>query len=236
MTLNQVVSRIKNLSLGHKQVRSFYQGLVSDFLVDKTTRYPAVFLQDNGGSISLSGHATSLSYRLFLMDLAHVSADSKQNEQDVQSDMVSIAMDLLAQMNNSLYDDWRISTDNNLQLVVENDNDLHAGCIIDFSVRIMFEQNICQVPTDIIDYTPTDNDMKFAYDIKYVATGSEGTTLTIPEIVGKKVLFITRESSPIYKVSSAPTGSEYIWNDTVITLGAAVANPGERFLILYRNY
>lgn len=235
MTLNQVIQRIKNLSLGHKQIRSFYQGLVTDFLADKTTKYPAVFLQDNGGSISLSGHATTLSYRLFLMDLVHVSEESKQNEQDVQSDMVSIAMDLLAQMNSGQFTDWIISADNNLQLVVENDNDMHAGCIVDISVRIMFEQNICQIPTEITDYNPTDNNMKFIYDTEYVATGAEGTTLSIPEIVGKKILLITRGSAIIYKVSSGPSSSEYVWNDVIITLGTAT-NLNERFLILYRNY
>lgn len=235
MTLNNVINRIKSLSLAHKQVRNFYQGLVTDFLTDKTTRYPSVFLQDNGGSISLSGHATTLTYRLFILDLVHVSEDSKQNEQDVQSDMVSIAQDLLAQMNNPQYDDWRISADNSLQLVRENDNDLIAGCIIDFSVRIQYEQNICQVPTDITDYSPTDNDMKYIYDEKYIATGSEGTTLSIPSVVGKKIVFMTRGSAIIYKTSSSPTSNEFTWNDVVIELGAATI-PDEPFLILYRNY
>jgi len=208
---------------------------VTDFLADKTTKYPAVFLQDNGGKISLSGHATTLNYRLFLMDLVHVSEDSKQNEQDVQSDMVSIAMDLLAQMNNGAYSDWIVSADNNLQLVVENDNDMHAGCIVDISIRIMYQQNICQIPTDITNYIPTDESMKFLYDSEYMATGNEGVMLNIPEIVGKKILLITRGSAVIYKVSYSPSSAEFTWNDTTITLGTAT-NMNERFLILYRNY
>jgi hypothetical protein len=235
MTLNQVIARIKSLALGHKQVRNFYQGLVTDFLTDKTTRYPSVFLQDISGSISLSGHATTLTYRMFLLDLVHVSEDSKQNEQDVQSDMVSIAMDLLAQMNNNQFTDWRISPDNNLQLLVEQDNDLIAGCYVDFSVRIMYSQNLCQIPTDITGYSPTDTEMKYIYDTSYVATGTEGNVLTIPELVGKKIILITRGNSIIYKVSSSPLSAEFTWDDTVITLGTST-NPNERFLILYRNY
>lgn len=235
MTLNNVIDRIKTLSLGHKQVRSFRKGLLGDLFADKTAKYPAVCLQDLGGSISITGHATTLNYKLFILDLVNVSEGTAGNEQDVESDMVSIAMDLLAQFNSGLYDDWRISTDNTLELVAEHENDMVSGCVIDLSIRIMFQQNICQIPTDITDYTPTDNDMKFVYDIKYVATGSEGTTLSIPEIVGKKVLFVTRESGPIYKVSNVPGSSEYTWNDTIVGLGA-VTNPGDRFLILYRNY
>lgn len=235
MTLNQVIKRIELLALGHKQIRSFKKGLVSDFFADKTSLYPAVCLQDLGGNISLTGHATTLNFRMFILDLVHVSQDTKINETEVLSDTVSIAMDLLAQMNNGNYDDWKISADNSLQLVVEAENDMPAGCVIDFTVAIIYEQNICQIPTDITDFTPTDNDMKFVYDEKYVATGGEGLTLSVPAIVGKKVLFITRESAPIYKVSNSPTSSEYTWNDTVIGLGAATT-PNERFLILYRNY
>ncbi len=242
MTLNNVVNRIKQIAQAHKQVRNFQQGLVSDFLTDHTTKYPSVFLQDNGGNISTSGHATTLAYRMFIMDLVHVSEGSKQNEQDVQSDMVSIAMDLIAQMNDGNYSDWKISTDNNLQLVVENENDLHAGCIVDFSVSIMFSQDRCQVPSDLVVDIENDTSMKTVFDVKYIASGSEGNALTssgatpnIPEINGKKILFITREQSPIYKVSSSPDSAEYTWNDTDIILGT-VTNPGERFLILYRNY
>lgn len=235
MTLNQIVARIKSLALGHKQVRDFRKGFVTDFFADKTAKYPAVCLQDNSGVISLAGHSATLNYRMFIADLVHVSQDTKLNEQDVHSDMVSIAMDLLAQMNNGNYDDWKVSTDNSLNLFSKNEGDFQAGCVIDLAISFTYTQNICQIPTDITEYTPTDNDMKYVYDIKYTATGSEGTTLSIPEIVGKKILFVTRESSPIYKVSSAPISSEYTWNDTVIGLGVA-ANLGDRFLILYRNY
>lgn len=235
LTLNQVLKRIENLTLAHKQVRTFSKGLVTDFFIDKTTKYPAVCLQDNGGTINLTGHATTLSYRMFLLDLVHVSEDSKQNEQDVQSDMVSIAQDLLAQMSYPGFDDWAISSGNQLQLLVEHDNDLIAGCYFDFSARIMYERNVCQVPTSITDYTPTDDGMKYIYDEKYTATGTEGTTLTIPALAGKKIIFMTRGNAIIYKTSSAPASNEFTWNDTDIGLGAAT-NSNEPFLILYRNY
>jgi hypothetical protein len=235
MTVNQVIKRIRELTLGHKQIRTFRKGLVSDFFADKTAKYPAACLQDLNGTISLTGKATTLNYRLFLTDLVHVSQDTKENEDDVLSDMVSIAMDLLAQFNNGNYDDWAVSTDSNLEFIVEGDNDLHAGIVFDFSVRIMYKQNICQVPTDITNYTPTDESMKYIYDVKYTANGAEGNTLDIPELKGKKILFITRGNAIIYKASSSPASNEYSWNDDVVGLGAATIN-NEPFLILYRNY
>jgi hypothetical protein len=153
MTLNQVIKRIETLALAHKQVRSFKKGFVTDFFTDKTTQYPAVCLQDSDAGINLSGHTASLKYRMFIADLVHVSEDTKSNEQDVQSDMFSIAMDLFTQLNNPNYDDWKISDDNPVVLFAENENDLQAGCIIDFTISFIFPQNVCQVPTNIDEYT-----------------------------------------------------------------------------------
>lgn len=247
MTFNAVIRRIRLLALAHKQIRTFKRGLAADFLTDHTTKYPAVFLQDSAGTINTSSHSTTLNFRMFFVDLVHVSEETKENEQDVLSDMISIAMDLLAQMNAGGFSDWRMSTNNTLQLLVEGDGDMYAGCYVDFSLSIMFKQNVCVIPTEIFTYDPDggdgssgtggsgSGDLKLVYDLKYVATGEEGSTLSIPTIEGKKVLFVTRESAPIYKVSSAPSSAEFMWNDVTVTLGANTT-PGERFLFLYRNY
>lgn len=236
MTLNQVVKRIRTVAESHKQVRTFGIGLVSDFLNDHTTKYPAVFLQDTGGRISLTGHATTLSYRLFFLDLVHQSEDAKVNELDVQSDMLSIAQDILSQMNNGTLNDWAISGDNAVQYVVENESDMLAGCIVDISVRIMFKQNVCAVPSSLllIDLPQTDTDMKQVYDFTYVADGTEQKNLYLPIVTGKKILLIIKENNPLFKVSNNPGSTEYIWDYTNIGLGVNT-QPGERFLILYRN-
>lgn len=155
MTLNQIIARVGSLSLAHKQVRTFKRGLVTDFLADHTIPYPAVFLQDNGGTISMSGRAATFNFRLFFLDLAHVAADTRDNELDVQSDMVSVAMDLLAQFNHGDYHDWRLSTDNSLQLLAEHENDMTAGCYVDISISVEYAQNVCEVPSEIQSYTAT---------------------------------------------------------------------------------
>lgn len=234
MTLNQVVNRIKALSLAHKQVRNFYKGLVTDFLADRKTNYPSVFLQDNGGNISIAGQATTLTYRLFLLDLVNVSENTNANVEDVQSDTVSVAMDLIAQMNAGFFDDWAISKEVSLQLVEEQDSDLIAGCVLDFSIRIMFKQNICQVPTDY-ELEIQAEDMKLVYDMEYIATGAEGATITIPGLAGKRIILLVRENSPLHKVSNNPDSAEYTWDNT--TIGTSVSiTASTRFLILYRNY
>lgn len=80
---------------------------------------------------------------------------------------------------------------------------------------------------------------KEAFGVKnklYIATGSEGSTLTIPEIQGKQILTILRESGPIFEVGSSPLSNQFTWDDNDIVLGAAVSGPGEQFSILYRTY
>jgi hypothetical protein len=177
-----------------------------------------------------------LVFRIRFVDLVHVSEDAKSNELDVLSDMFSVAMDIIAQMNFPAYNDWKVSLTNNLQRVVEEDGDMYAGWYVDMQIQIIYDQNVCEVPTTITDYVPENpDDMKIVYDVKYVADGTEGTTLSIPEIVGKKILMVTREYSVIYKVSNLPESTEYTWDDAVIELGLETQS-GERFLILYRNY
>lgn len=235
MTLNQIIRRIKSLSLAHQQVRDFRRGLVTDFFADQTAKYPAVLAQDQGGAISFAAKATSVSIRLYFVDLVHVAEGTDDNELDVQSDMISIAEDILAEMNMGVFDDWAISQDNPLQLLYESENDLQAGCYVDLTIRTKYTQNVCQIPTNAPPSVITETDMK-VYDLQYQALPTEGTSLIIPALAGKKILIITRENNVIYKASNLPGTTEYTFDGTTIGLGSPIGQDGERFLILWRNY
>lgn len=245
-TLNQLIQRIRELALAHKQIRRFKTGLAGDLFADHTAKYPACCLQYTAGNISTSGNATTVNFRMFLMDLVHVSADTKDNENDVLSDMLLIMQDMVAEMNNGNFNDWFLSSDNSLQAFTEGDNDLYAGWYMDFSIRMIYRQNVCEVPSDVF-YFPdggsggdgssgSGGDAKPVFDLEYIADGTQNSTLSIPEIVGMKVLLVVREGNPIHKVSSAPDPAEYTWDNSVMVLGTSVSRAGERFLILYRKY
>lgn len=237
MTLNQVIKRIETLALAHKQVRTFRAGLRQDFLSNGDIRYAAVFLQYSGSNILRGSNQANFVFTLSVRDLVHVSEDTKTNEIDVLSDTFSIMIDLLSQMGYSGFNDWKLADSAAMTSVVEDDGDMSAGWDAGLNIAIMYDQNVCDVPSDIPGLIPDPpiDDMKLVYDVKYVADGSEDSTLTVPEIIGKKVLLVTREYSPLYRVSNLPQGTEFTWNDAVIGLGLP-AMPGERFLILYRNY
>lgn len=219
----------------HAQVRSFFQNLEADeWLNDKEALYPGALLLDNGGIISPGGHSTTLSFKLFLVDIVNVSDGTKLNELDVQSDMLGVAQDIVAQINRNC-NGWFPNGDCVFQELSDGDNPLYAGVVVDFSVRIVFTQNVCAIPTSFTDCIPmTTGDMN-VYDLKYVGLGTEGSVLVISALVGKDILFITREAGMLYKVAAAPDTAEYTWDGTTITFGLAVP-VGARFLILYRNY
>lgn len=233
MTLNQVLGKISSICLSHQQIRSFFEGAQDDWLNDRKTKYPAVLLLQTGGLISVGGQSSSLSFTMFLADLVNVSEDTKTNVRDVQSDMFSVAQDIIAQLARP-ENDWSISTDENVTLYEENENDLQGGVQVDFSLRFQWSQNICQIPTDFASYTPNSTDMN-VYDLTYIGLGTEGSTLTLDAVKGKKIMLITRESGMLYKVSALPDTAEYTWDGTTITFGLAITL-GARFLILYRNY
>lgn len=246
LTYNQAIQRIKVLALAHKQIRNFYQGNVVDFITEKTTLYPSCFLQDTPGAsnVDVTSNSVTYAFSMFLIDLVHVSADTKANEQDVQSDMFSIAADLIAEINYSGYSDWKIASAAPITVVQEEGDDMCAGVMVQLTISTPYDQDICAVPTNSYTFPINDLDMKPVYDIVYTSNGTEGSTLTIPEIVGKKILMMTRESFPQYEVTAFDDNqsTEFLWQDSDaplvnINLGTPV-NPevGERFFILYRTF
>lgn len=69
--------------------------------------------------------------------------------------------------------------------------------------------------------------------LKYVSDNTEASTLTISTLANRIIILIARESGIIFEVASAPTSSEFTWDNTSIVLGVSVSGSNERFLILY---
>jgi hypothetical protein len=146
LSLNKIINRVRSISLSHGQVKNFYFGITTDFLTDKTTTYPSVFASDNGGTINQSGREVTLSVKLFFLDLVNVAGNAKENELDVQSDMLSVAVDVCALMNASTYTDWAVTGTNSYQIVREEFDDMVAGVSVDLVIRTPWDQSYCEVP------------------------------------------------------------------------------------------
>lgn len=146
LTYNQILKRIEQLCVHHAQVKSYKYARPTDFITEKTTAYTAAFLQDNDGNLSISSKQQTLNFKLFILDLVNVSEDTLTNLKDVQSDTLSIAKDLIALFNNEDYTDWAIGNECSYQLLFEAFDDLVAGVVVDFSIRVPYLIDKCAVP------------------------------------------------------------------------------------------
>lgn len=72
---------------------------------------------------------------------------------------------------------------------------------------------------------------------KYVATGSEGSTLTISELIGKEIVMATREAGSFFETTGSPDSTEFTFDNStgIVSLGLAVGGAGERFQFLYKT-
>lgn len=148
LTFNQVLQRIKTTSLSHQQIRNYYYGKPTDFLTEKTTQYASVFLQDNDGVISILSKTQTLNFKLFVLDLVNVSEDTLQNLQDVQSDCLEIAKDLIALLNDDAFFDWALTSENNFQFLFEEFDDMVGGVVVDIAIRVPYVSDKCAVPVN----------------------------------------------------------------------------------------
>jgi len=151
MTLNNIIQRLEALASGHLQLNSFYYGDVVNFLSREDISYPACFADMNTASISKAGKQTTFQFRIWLCDLVNVSENSKDNELDVQSDLMSIAEDLIAMMRYSGWDDtWAIGENSSVQYYTEKFEDLVGALSFNIDISIRYDSNRCQVPTTLV--------------------------------------------------------------------------------------
>lgn len=246
LTYNSVRNRIRNTCKAHKLINSFYFARYEDLVEEKNFNYPCIFVQSKGGTVSQGRHESSIDFRMFVLDRTFVSMDSTDNEADVISDTIGIAEDIVSQLvrMGNVNTDMQLSITSNFEILLEKDSDVTAGIYFDFTIRILFYQNVCAVPSDI----PIDpgDDMKETYDVDWIAPADildNIYSFAVPDDVkGKKVHVVSRSNFVMYrstKLNEDGTPNvdsmEYHFDGISITYGTPIM-PGERTLILYRVY
>ena len=214
LTLNQIVKRLKTAAESHKQIATFIN---TDYLEEYMTepdriQYPVCVSVLQDPIISRITKATEHPFKIYFLDLVNVASDTKANQADVYSDMMEIAKDFVALLQNPDWRfDWEIGKDTPVQTIRDGSEDVVCGVCVTISIFTAFTADRCQVPsTNIIN----DNDMSSTILIKYTATGSEGVDVIIPETVSKRILGIWRDG--IYKrwVTSTPENQQEIKFDS----------------------
>jgi len=246
LTYNQVIQRLQVITNAHKQLRMFYRDDKVDALFnEKTTVYPCLCTTDTPGAsiIDPIGKTATYAFTLFIVDLVHAGKERNANQQDVQSDMFLIAADIISEIDYSGYSDWKITSGVPVTFVYDELNeDVVAGVMLQISIQTPYNKDICAVPANSFTFPIIDTNMKYVNDIVYLATGDEGSTITIPEITGKNILLLVRETFTQFETTAFDgyQTTQYLWSASDdplvnINLGKPVT-AGERFLILYRNF
>lgn len=188
LSLNQIVERIRTLSLSHRQINDFFFGDPHEFDANGDITYPGCFLEILPGGIDRVEKLKRFNFRIFFLDLVKVSDDTEGNEQEVLSDMDQVASDMLALLMNPVYqNDWVITEQSPITAVTEVLGDMAAGVSIEIEIGVEFLADSCQVPADDVEFEQTFN-MARTKIVSYDATGSEGESWTISDLNGKNVI------------------------------------------------
>jgi len=193
-TLNQIVSEFKEIADQHRQINNFTVGTIEDFATSGTTNYPAwwVSYQSNG----FEDRRENFSFSFWVVD--RVKKD-RSNLIEVHSDMKQIAMDIIAQLNDSAYK-WAIDKNVSLSAIYEPfHEDEIAGWTFDVTISQAFTKDVCQIPfiqsptvgrsqsgynpnTPVLQYVPTYRELTIdgvTYDLSanrsWTTSGSTST-------------------------------------------------------------
>ncbi len=210
LTLNQIVNRIRTLSLSHKQVRSFYFGEIPEFDANGDISYPGVFCEQQPGSVNRVDKLKRFNFRLYFLDLVNVSEGTEGNETEVLSDMTSVADDFLSMLMAFDYqEDWIIADSSSITPVTESLGDMVAGVVLDVGISVEFLADRCQVPADDVEFE-TDFEMARTRILTYTGTGLEGESFTVTGLAGKNVIAVFRAGQYKRPVVTGPSTDDTI--------------------------
>jgi hypothetical protein len=227
-TLNQIVSEFKEIADQHRQINNFTVGTIEDFATSGTTNYPAwwVSYQSNG----FEDRRENFSFSFWVVD--RVKKD-RSNLIEVHSDMKQIAMDIIAQLNDSAYK-WAIDKNVSLSAIYEPfHEDEIAGWTFDVTISQAFTKDVCQIPfiqsptvgrsqsgynpnTPVLQYVPTYRELTIdgvTYDLS--ANRSWNTSGSTSTGSGLKSGIATASVTDIYTTTITGVTS-YTTNDAYI--------------------
>lgn len=142
-TLNQVLNILRTICNDHAQINSFVFGQISEISASEQEQYPLVWCDINDSQMSERIFIMNLS--LYILDIQRVD---NTNEIDVISDTLSIGRDLIAALNNPIYQDYfNVQFDVNFGQIREGFPDVVDGWKLDLSLELMELNDRCQIPS-----------------------------------------------------------------------------------------
>lgn len=142
LTLNQTIKLISDIASSHEQINTVFFGDVWEFLAQTDNVYPAMFYSLTGSSIAAK--ELTMNFSLFFLDR---QLQDESNENDVLSDQLLIAQDIVSMLRFPKFD-WDIGDNVTLEFFTENEKDYLAGVKADITLSFPMLSDRCQVPTN----------------------------------------------------------------------------------------
>ena len=141
LTLNQVVKNLNYIGQAHNQVKTFFFGELYDFASSGTTQYPAmaVTLQPSQRAVN----TLTYSFNVYMLDLVHKDIS---NNTEVLSDTLQMCLDVLAIVDNPVYD-WTLEKTAVLTDIQGGQDDEVTGHWFNLKLKVPTPRDRCQVPT-----------------------------------------------------------------------------------------
>jgi hypothetical protein len=142
ITLNQIISNLNQIANAHYQINSFGSGSVVEFATSGITNYPAMWVDHEPSQVQ--GNAYLHVLKIYVMDRL---IKGKKNELELFSDIQQICLDIIAQLNSSIYG-WKLVNDNfTLSPFSEPKfDDEDSGYYFDVQLKVPFTYDRCQIP------------------------------------------------------------------------------------------
>ena len=141
MTLNELVSLFQQLASDHALLNSSAFGANSDIDIDNIL-YPQMYIEIE--PMNLRGKDLLIPFSFTFSDRV---AKDLRNEQSIISDMISVALDFRAMLNNPIYfDSFSATGDGAITAFRDSSTDETAGVILDLEIKLTDLKDRCQVP------------------------------------------------------------------------------------------
>lgn len=141
MTLNEIVQQITEFGEKHQIIATTYYGPAMDKLAEADVEYPMFTFDTTGGNID--GPSLVLNFSMFFFD--RLTAD-RSNEQDVHSDMLQVAQDIIAQLR---WPGWEFTLRAfvPVSLFTDSTPEMLAGVNITATLELPYVSDRCAVPS-----------------------------------------------------------------------------------------
>lgn len=189
VTLNTVVKNIKEIANRHRQIHAFKFGDPWEFYTSGTADCAEMWMQIQPSPIGVS--TTDFNFRIWLLDGVK---RGEINELEVQSDMLQIAKDIIAQLNNPNYP-WAFnrSQSNMATCVTESSPYKWSGVYFDINLKCLDPIDRCSIPFTSAPVPESGSGDEYV-TIYNVLNGATITTVSVGGRYGVEVLTLIQDT------------------------------------------